>query len=294
MKNINITSISFNPENINFEEIKNIIALEAKKETNIILLPEFWTGQNDYSMESLEGNTINYLKHISKTTNTYIISPMDRVFNNKRFNTIVFIDDNGEIIDSYDKYYPYWSEYEHNLPVSPGNEVKVVKTNIGNFGLATCFDVNFPEIWEKLARMKSDIVFWPSAYSAGNSLKAHALNHHYYIVTSTHDCDCQVFDINGDKIIDEHTPNINISNFNLNLNRKIFHENFNLSQKDKLLNDYKNQISLENYMSREQWFILDCINVELDLSELAIEYDLEELRDYKIRSKFEIDKLRLI
>ena len=47
-------------------------------------------------------------------------------------------------------------------------------------------------------------------------------------------------------------------------------------------------------MSREQWFILDCINVELDLSELAKEYDLEELRDYKIRSKFEIDKLRLI
>ena len=34
-------------------------------ETNIILLPEFWTGQNDHSMESLEGNTINYLKHIS-------------------------------------------------------------------------------------------------------------------------------------------------------------------------------------------------------------------------------------
>ena len=52
MKNINITSISFNPENINFEEIKNIIALEAKKETNIILWPEFWTGQNDYFMES--------------------------------------------------------------------------------------------------------------------------------------------------------------------------------------------------------------------------------------------------
>jgi hypothetical protein len=64
-----------------------------------------------------------------------------------------------------------------------------------------CFDVNFPEVWKSLADRGAELVVWPSAYSAGTSLQAHALNNHYYIVTATADRDCQVYDITGERIV---------------------------------------------------------------------------------------------
>ncbi len=45
------------------------------------------------------------------------------------------------------------------------------------------------------------MVIWPSAYSAGRSLQAQAINFHYYIVSATHVPDCLVFDIDGEQLV---------------------------------------------------------------------------------------------
>ena len=51
----------------------------------------------------------------------------------------------------YDKYFPYWSEFDLTPPGQPGEEVGVYDADFGKIGFAICYDVNFPEVWEMLA-----------------------------------------------------------------------------------------------------------------------------------------------
>ena len=210
----------------------------------------------------------------------------------RRLNTAVLLDRQGHIACAYDKVYPYWSEYDVDPPVQPGSDVPVVETDFGRIGIAICFDVNFPEIWKRLADQGAELVVWPSTYSAGTSLMAHALNHHYYIVTSTLQRDCLVFDITGRMIHDQCDKDINISRVTLDLDRGIYHQNFNIGPRDRLLREHGDDVEQELWLDREQWFVLRARRPGVSARKLAREYGLEELRDYISRSRRQIDARR--
>ena len=52
------------------------------------------------------------------------------------------------------------------------------------FGIATCFDLNFPELITGLARGGAEIVFFVSAYEGGRQLLQAALQNNVYIVSA--------------------------------------------------------------------------------------------------------------
>ena len=64
---------------------------------------------------------------------------------------------------------------------------------------------------------------------------AHAINHHYYIVTATLLSDCLVYDITGRLLRDERSKGVNVSRITLDLDRGIYHQNFNIDKRDRLL-----------------------------------------------------------
>jgi len=177
-------------------------------------------------------------------------------------------------------------------PTVPGSEVMVHAVDFGRVGMAICFDVNFPEVWQKLADQGAELVVWPSAYSAGSSLQAHAINHHYAIVSSTWTSDCLVYDITGQKIHDQTTPDLNVSRLTLDLDRGIYHENFNIEKRDRLLKEHSEDVTQEQFLPREQWFVLKAKRPGVSARALAKQYGLEELRDYLTRSRHAIDKMR--
>ncbi|HBC31677.1 MAG TPA: hypothetical protein DC024_10605 [Clostridiales bacterium] len=286
---VKIVSLCF--ENKNFEDIIQIIDDEGKKEVDIIVLPETWRGQ--ISPETLDGETISTLSKLAKKHNTYILSPIDRKEGKSRLNTAVLIDRKGEIVFTYDKIYPYWSEFDLDPPVDPGTNTNMVySADFGKIGVAICYDANFPELWQVLRDQGAEIVFWSSAYSAGTQLKAYSLLHHYYIVTSTYSRDCQVYDITGERIFDMSGNNITIAHITLDLDRGIYHENFNLGKLQNLLENHGNEIEKESAMPREQWFVLRSIKPGVSARQLAKEFNMEELVDYQNRSRKEIDKKR--
>ena len=157
----------------------------------------------------------------------------------------------------YDKVYPYHEEFKLDPPVEVGTEVPVIDTDFGRIGMVICFDVNFPEVWKRLADQGAELVIWVSAYSAGTSLLAHALNHNYYIVSSTLAGDCIVYDINGRELLNEKSPGINISRITLDLDRGIYHENYNLEKRDRLLKDYEGSIVQDFHMERESGLVCE-------------------------------------
>ncbi len=130
------------------------------------------------------------------------------------------------------------------------------ETDFGKLGVAICFDVNFPEVWQRLADGGAESVIWTSAYSAGASLQAHALNHHYYILSTTGSNDCQLYDLTGQRLLDCHRAAPNAVHVCLDLDRGIYHQNFNGDPRERLLRERGDEVMMENWLEREQWFIL--------------------------------------
>jgi hypothetical protein len=230
---------------------------------------------------------------LAKKHKTYIAAPIDRRDGDRRLNSVVLIDRFGQVACVYDKVFPSWGEYLLvHPPVDPGEKVQVYQADFGRVGIATCFDVNFPEVWRCLSDKGAELVVWPSYYSAGSSLQAHAINYHYYIVTCARTPDCIVYDITGERLLYEGTKGINISRVTVDLDRGIYHQNFNIAKRDKLLREHPEDVVQEKWMELEQWFVLKAKQPGVSARELARQYDLEELRHYIDRSRLAIDKRR--
>ena len=287
---VRIVSISFVEKGL--AEIAALVDREAARGVDVVALPETWTGQAGHEPETLTGPTITAMAALARKHRTYIVCPIDRQDGARRVNTAVLLDRRGQVAGLYDKVYPYWSEFDVQPPMAPGLDAPVFETDFGRLGLAICFDANFPEVWQRLAEQGAELVIWPSAYSAGATLQAHALMHHYYIVTSTGARDCLVYDITGAQWFYERAEEINVSRITLDLDRGIYHQNFNLEKRDLLLSEHGAEVGQEAWLEREQWFVLRATRPGVSARALARAYGLEELRDYIARSRREIDALR--
>jgi len=288
---VRITTISF-PNGLSPDEIAEHVDKAGSASVDVIALPELCRGQNDKSEEDLNGPTVMTMAALAKKYKTYIVCPIDRRKKNLRLNTVVLVDRSGKVACVYDKVFPYWSEYDVHPPADAGEDAQVYRADFGLLGFATCFDVNFPEVWKRLSDKGAEVVIWPSGYSAGTSLQAHAINHHFYIVSVTQTCDCIVYDITGEKLFYKKSDKVNVATVALDLDRGIYHQNFNIPKRDKLLKEHPEDVEQEKWMELEQWFVLKAKRPGVSARELAMQYGLEELRHYFDRSRRSIDKRR--
>jgi hypothetical protein len=288
---VRITSISF-PNGRTLSEVAHIVDREAAQGDDLVLLPETWLGQEDHEPEPLDGPTITAIAALAAKYHVYVVCPIDRIDGARRLNTSVLIDRAGQVAGVYDKVYPYWAEFDVRPPIAVGGEAPVFEVDFGRLGLAICFDANFPEVWKRLADQGAELVAWSSAYSAGTTLQAHALNHHFYIVTSTQKSDCIVYDLTGQEALYEKSDGLNITRTTLDLDRGIYHVDFNLKKRDRLLQERASEVEQERYLEREAWFVLRAARPGVSARALARAYGLEELRDYIERSRREIDRMR--
>lgn len=289
---VRIVSIGFLGTGMPLARIEKHVDEEGARGADIIALPELCRGQDASSEEPLNGPTVRAMAALAAKHRTYIAVPIDRRDQLRRLNTVVLLDRAGRVVCHYDKVFPYWSEYEVTPPVSPGDATEVFQADFGRVGFATCFDANFPEVWKRLSDQNAEVVIWPSAYSAGVSLQAHAINHHFYVASVSATPDCIVYDITGERLLYESNQGINISRITLDLDRGIYHENFNLEKRDKLLKEHPEDVTQEKWLRLEQWFVLKAKRPGISARELARQYGLEELPHYIARSRAGIDKLR--
>jgi predicted amidohydrolase len=287
---VSVVSISFEARSL--QEISEIIDREGSEGADIIVLPEMWKGTTS-EPETLDGVVVSAMAQLAKKHSMYIVCPILRRGNGfKLVNSSVLLDRQGNIVFIYDKVYPYWEELKTNPPVEIGEVASVYEADFGKIGLVICFDANFPEVWKCLADHGAELVIWSSAWSGASAIKAHAINNNYYIVTSTWVGDCTVFDITGNELLYEKSEGVNVSRITLDLDRGIYHDNYNIEKRDRLLKAYDGSIFQELRMNREEWFVLKSSKPGISAREVARSYDMEELRDYRDRSRFEIDKMR--
>ncbi len=292
---VRAVSIGFRP-GPSLEQIAALVDKEGGRGADLISLPETFRGQNDQSMETLDGPTVSALARLAEKHRTYVVVPIDRKDGDRRLNSAVVLDRLGRIVGVYDKLYPFWvEEFTRHPPVQPGRAATVISTDFGRLGLAICFDVNWAPLWQRLSDFGAELVIWPSAYSAGRTLQARAIDYSYYVMSATWVPDCRVFDIDGEQLTYEksNSGNFNVTHFTFDLDRCIFHQDLNRGVKlDRLLKERGDDVAQEKWLPMEGCFVLKAKRPGVSARALAKQYGLEERRPYLNRSRSEVDKAR--
>ncbi len=159
----------FNP--VFGEKEKNLLkvkeALQGLKDC-LLVLPEFFaTGyqfRNHEEVQMLseeipEGYTTKALEEIARAQGLYIIGGLPERFNNRYYNSAVFVGPEG-FIGLYRKTHLF---FEEKIFFTPGDTgFRVWNTEFGRVGIMICFDWFFPESARTLAIQGADIIAHPS------------------------------------------------------------------------------------------------------------------------------------
>jgi predicted amidohydrolase len=93
-------------------------------------------------------------------------------------NRSLVIDDQGAVVARYDKIHMFDVElatgesWRESTAYAPGEAVVTVETPVGRLGLAVCYDVRFPALFEELGRRSCDVISIPAAFTVPTG-KAH-------------------------------------------------------------------------------------------------------------------------
>jgi predicted amidohydrolase len=106
------------------------------------------------------------------------------------FNSAVLVGPNGDVLGSYHKTHPYCTEIVSGGGwVTPGDDVRVVETELGAIGLIICFDGDFPELSRICALQGAELLARPSALLRSADIweltnRARAYDNHVFVVGS--------------------------------------------------------------------------------------------------------------
>ena len=248
---------------------------------DIACLPEIFAGNHP---ESIPGPITDAVGKLARQYGMYVICPIVEDDQDKQYNTVVLIGRKGEIVGSYRKVFVFWGE---NL--SPSQDgVKYFETDIGRICILTCFDINFPELWQCADDLGAEIVFWPSAYGGGMPLNAFAELYHYYIVPVGAG---NIIDVTGKEMVCQN-PREQHFIATLDLDRVFIHDNYTQEKVQKMLLDYKGKVEIEQRYNMEAWALIRSVDSTVSVRQLCQKYQIETLRQYQHRSRLQINRVR--
>ena len=150
----------------NYNWIKNQM-IEAKlKKADIVQFPECaLSGYPEVDLKTLEGFNWDLLVEktdsilsLAKQLNIWVLlGSIHRLSEGvKPHNSLYVIDNEGKIVDRYDKRFCTGGDLKH---FSPGDHFVNFDLNGVNCGLLICYDVRFPELYREYRKRNIDVIF---------------------------------------------------------------------------------------------------------------------------------------
>jgi len=174
----------------NLELAERLIEEAVSKKAKLITLPENFPliGKRDEDRLAIteshnDGPLQLFLSEQSKRYKVWLLGgtvPLKSNNPEKVFATSLLFNPSGDCIARYDKIHLFdvmldgrdEESYRESKTFESGNDVVVVKTEIGNIGLSVCYDLRFPEMYRKMHQKNVQIITAPSAFTATTG-KAH-------------------------------------------------------------------------------------------------------------------------
>ncbi len=147
----------------NFERIELYIQRAVRRDAKVVVFPEDCvTGSifGDLTKLDATGQNREEFRVLAKRYAIDIVtgSSMEATTEGN-FNTSYYISKEGEVLGTYRKNHLYPSEYSF---LRPGTEAPVFETAYGRAGIVICWDMLFPEIFDRMKRQGVQIIYCPS------------------------------------------------------------------------------------------------------------------------------------
>lgn len=147
----------------NFTRIEEFIQRAKADSADVIVFPEDCITASifgDLSKLDSDRNVRDRFRSLAKQYAIDIVtgSVMEKT-DKGNFNTSYYIDSNGDVLGTYRKNHLYPSEYRF---LSPGIDAPVFDTKFGRTGIVICWDMLFPEIFERMKKQGVQIIYCPS------------------------------------------------------------------------------------------------------------------------------------
>jgi predicted amidohydrolase/glucose/arabinose dehydrogenase/cytochrome c551/c552 len=170
----------------------------GKAGADIILLPEYVAGMN---AEPVPGPTSRALSEKARQHNMYIGAGIIRQVSepNRRYNTALLIDREGEVVGMYDKIHLYSPE-SNDQGFTPGRAAPVFDTDFGRVGFMICYDSWFTDVAQLLALKGAEIILFPNAGHQKKFIHARAGDNCVRIVNSALNRPASIYDTVGRNI----------------------------------------------------------------------------------------------
>lgn len=147
----------------------------AGKGAKVILPPELFQGhyfcrdqQETFfarAYPAAEHPSVLAMQKLAKELKVYIPTSIYERDGHHYYNSLVMVDDEGEIMGVYRKsHIPDGPGYQEKFYFRPGNTgFKVWKTKYGTIGVGVCWDQWYPECARAMMLMGAEVLFYPTA-----------------------------------------------------------------------------------------------------------------------------------
>lgn len=148
----------------NLNKMLEMVDSAAAVGADLVVFPELaYTGYflESFDLQSLaepvDGPFVQQLRKKAKEKRIHIIAGYAEAgaVKGKMYNSCVFVDDEGNVIENMRKVYAWGQE---KLKFCEGKRFPVVKTKLGNIGMLICYDVEYPEPSRIEALKGADII----------------------------------------------------------------------------------------------------------------------------------------
>ncbi len=147
----------------NFQRIEGFVKRAKKRGAQVVVFPEDCiTGSifGDLTRLDREHKNRDMFAVLAKKYSIDIVTGSSMEARpDGNFNTSYYINAQGEALGEYRKNHLYPSEYKF---LHPGIEALVFDTTYGRAGIVICWDMLFPEIFERLKAQGVEIIYCPS------------------------------------------------------------------------------------------------------------------------------------
>ncbi|MBU6278754.1 MAG: carbon-nitrogen family hydrolase [Actinomycetales bacterium] len=143
-----------------YERVPRAIGLigQAAQQADMVMLPELWhVGAFDVEAarehaQPVDGPLVSELQVTARQYGIWLHggSFCERDAQGRHFNTSVLFAPDGTLVSSYRKIHLFGFQGGETTLMTSGDELVVVDTPLGPTGLATCYDLRFPEMFRAL------------------------------------------------------------------------------------------------------------------------------------------------
>ena len=162
----------------NIASAEKMIVELANKGAQLIMLPEYFNflGPDELKHENAEpvdgSESLAMIQRKARELKVHIhIGSYLEKAGDQVYNTGVVFGPAGEVVAKYRKIHlfdvvvPGGIEYLESKTITPGDEVVTFRIGDINFGMSTCYDLRFPELFRRLADNGVQVILVPAAFT---------------------------------------------------------------------------------------------------------------------------------